>query len=55
MSATEQGSLMITVQFRDKLTKYMLHRKQITRAFLSQCFSMRVVTGHIHGMYVIDI
>ena len=55
MQATKQGNELIRVQFRDKFTKKWLHQKDITRAFLSKCFSMKIVAGYIQGKHIIDI
>lgn len=53
--ATEQGSKLITVQFRDKATFEYLYFKDITRALLAKFYHEQRVTHAINGVPVVDI
>lgn len=45
---------LITVQFRDRFSKQYLHRKEVTRKFLTECFEKRIVVGFVKGVDVVD-
>lgn len=53
--ATEQGSKLIRVQFRDKLSGEYLHQKEITRALMAKMYHEQRVTHAINGMPVVDL